>query len=86
MCNTAYSQQANALSTAVQIMKEEREQILTEVKDFKHKILCAMQLSKNSAATQNNERDDESTTRHSNQTMNSASSDAVQLKILKVLK
>ena len=67
-------------------MKEEREQVLTEVKDSEYKILCSLKLSENSAATQNNDRDDESATRHSNQTMNSASSDAVQLDILFFLK
>ena len=41
MRNTSYFQQANNMLTVIQTMEEEREQILTEVKDSEYKILLA---------------------------------------------
>ena len=85
MRNTSYFQQANNLSTVIQTMKEEREQILTEVKDSEYKILQAIQLSANSGDIRSDDRDYEDTPRR-NQSMNNTTGDAVQLEILKLLR
>ena len=45
MRNTVLFQQANALSSVMEKMQEERELILNEVKDSENKILRAMQVS-----------------------------------------
>ena len=83
MRNAAYFQQANALTSVMEKMKEERTLILDEVKDSEQKILQAMQLSED-ASSEN--RDDDNSTSHQIQSMNSASSDVIQLEILKLLK
>ena len=63
---------------------EERELILTEVKDSEYKIFQAMQVSDNS--TSSKDKDDVRKPCHSNQSVNIASSDAIQLEIIKLLK
>ena len=45
MRNTSYFQQANNMSTMMQAMKEERDLILTEVKESEYNILRAMETS-----------------------------------------
>ena len=84
MRNTAYFQQANALSSVMEKIKEERELTLTEVKDSEYKIIQAMQVSDN--ITSPEDRDDISTPCYSIQSANSALSDSIQLEILKSLK
>jgi len=84
MRNSAYFQQANALSSVMKQFEEERALILAEVKDSEYKILQAMQVSDNNSSS--DDRDDDNTPRHSNQSANSASSDAIQLEILKLLR
>ena len=75
MRNTAYIQQANTLSSVMEKMKKELELILTEVKDLEYKIIQAMQVRDNN--TSSKDRDDVSTPCRSNQSANSASSDAI---------
>ena len=86
MRNTAYFQQANNMSTMMQTTKEERDMILNEVKDSKHKILRAMEMSDKTNVSVIDQRDDDSTPIYSNQFINRASDDTVQLDILKLLK
>jgi len=84
MRNAAYFQQANALSSVLKQFDEERALILTEMKDSYCRILQAMQVSDNNSLS--DDRDEDNTPRHSNQSVNSASGDAIQLEILKLLK
>ena len=77
--NTAIFQQANALTSVMEKLKEEQELILYEVKDSKKKIIRAMQVTENNSSE---DRDDMSRTRQDNQLANSTSSDRIQLEIL----
>ena len=82
MRNTAFFQQINALSSVMEKLKEEKELIIKEVKESETKILRAMQISENNTSE---ERDDVSSTRQDNQSVNSTTIDAIQLEILQLL-
>ena len=86
MRNTAYFQQANNMATMMKSMKEERELILNEVKDSEYKILRAMEMSERTHTSEIDQKDDDDTQIHSNQSINATSSDTIQLEILKLLK
>ena len=70
----------------MQTMKEEKYLILAKVKELECKILRGMETSENRYAPPVEQRDDNSTPTHSNQSINKTSNDTVQLKILKLLK
>ena len=67
-------------------MKEERELILNEVKDSEYKILRAMEMSERTNTSEIDQRDDDDTQIHLNQSINATSSDTIQLEILKLLR
>ena len=86
MRNTAYFQQANAITTVLESMKQERLEMIQEVKNSETKIMRAMQMTQDHFVQISEQGDNVEIKEEPMQKANSVSTDMVQLEILKLLK
>ena len=86
MKNTAYFQNANAMTSVLETIKQERVEMIQEVKNTEEKIMRAMQMTQEHFEQNQEQRDDVDETPTPAQKVNSATTDVVQLEILKLLK
>ena len=94
MRNTAYFQQANGITSVIETMKQERINMIQEVKSsemnimkvMEMNIMKVMQMTQDHFDQKGEQRDDIKRTFTPTQKANSATTDVIQLGILKLLK
>ena len=84
MRNTVYFQQANAVTSVLETIKQERAEMIQEVKNTEPKIMRAMQMTQEHFEHNREQRDDVEDASPSTQRANSTATDVVQLEILKL--